>query len=375
MRDTMERTPTPYVVLNVDEVVRNVEAIRGALSDVEIWYALKCNPHSAIVGALNTLGVGFEVASEEEVRGLVAAGVDNGRMMCLHPVKSPDFVRLLAEVGVKVMAADSRDEIDKLRFLAPACELVLRLEIQAPGSRVPLNGKFGCTADVAIELAGIARRSGLEVAGLTMHVGSQCESVKAWETAINIVAKVAARMRSEGFALRLMSLGGGLPAPYSASVPELSRFGDAFRAANLHAFIDPQCLVTIEPGRAIVASAGTLISTVVGTANRGGIPWLYLDAGIYQGLFEMLTAAGGLPLPVVAERSDGRERRYRIGGPTCDSLDVLPGIYELPELRIGERVAFRYAGAYSNTLSNHFNGFPPPQVVVTHSGARRSIDA
>ncbi len=112
-----------------------------------------------------------------------------------------------------------------------------------------------------------------------------------------------------------------------------------------------------------MASAGVLIATVVGVAKRRGTNWAYLDAGVFHGLLEATSFAGNFRFPIYHERGLGtssENHSYRIAGPTCDSLDVLEGVFDLPELEVGDRLAFDMLGAYSTSTSCTFNGFPIP---------------
>jgi len=293
--------------------------------------------------------------------------------MCLHTVKSTAFLRELDEAGVRVLAVDSVEEIEKVAQLAPHSQLVIRLKLDCRGSRVPLEHKFGCSAGCAVDLARVSRRSGLEVVGVTMHVGSQCEQLAAWEEALQACGAVCTTLVAEGINVQIVSLGGGLPVPYTDDVPILEDIGRVITAAAPQRSGSSGCRATIEPGRAIAASAGTLVTTVIGTAQRADCSWAYLDAGLYHGLFETLPAAGGLRLPIEVDQARGPTRRYRLAGPTCDSLDTLPGYYELPELRAGDRIAFRYAGAYSTSMATWFNGFEPPTTVLLASTEQEEV--
>lgn len=364
---------TPFLLLDLQVVEENVEAIRSAFPGVEVWYALKCNPHPQIAATLARLGVGFEVASPHEVRSLLSLGIPADRMMCLHTIKAPDFVRQLHSAGVSVLAVDSREEIEKVACLAPGSRIVVRIEVDGHGSRVPLGDKFGCPPDEAIELCRFARRFGVRPAGVTLHVGSQCESLRTWAEALRTCGAVCERLFEDRSPAEIISLGGGLPVPYTADVPDLASIGRVIREANPHRYGVDDCRVTIEPGRAIAATAGTLVVSVVGTATRAGIRWVYLDAGTHHGLFEWLPAAGGLTMPITVEPTDRPVQPCRLAGPTCDSMDALPGVFNLPELRVGDRLAFRYAGAYSTSIASRFNGFEPPPTVVA-AGNEGAVD-
>lgn len=355
---------TPVLLIDLHAVAQNTQAVRAAFAGVEVFYALKCNPYPRIAATLAGLNAGFEVASAGELRSVLSLGVPPDRLMCLHPIKAPEFVSQLHAAGVSVMAVDSTEEIEKVAGLAPGSSAVIRIEVGGYGSRVPLGDKFGCSPADAVELSRFARRVGLQPAGVTLHVGSQCESLQAWAVALEVCRAVCARLAEDESPPEIVSLGGGLPVPYTPDVPDLRAIGEVVARAAPWRFGRGECRVAIEPGRAIAATAGTLVVSVVGTATRAGVRWVYLDAGTHHGLFEWLPAAGGLTMPVTAEVNDRPLQPCRLAGPTCDSYDALPGVFNLPELRVGDRLAFRYAGAYSTAIATRFNGFKPPAAYV-----------
>jgi ornithine decarboxylase len=126
----------------------------------------------------------------------------------------------------------------------------------------------------------------------------------------------------------------------------------------------PNLMLILEPGRGLVGEAGRLLVSVEGKARRGSDEWLYLDAGVFNGLMETYE---GFP-PVLALVSDGTlerpMRRYTLAGPSCDSCDVIARDVELPEIHVNDRLMFFDAGAYTNEYAAAFNGFPIPLVTA-----------
>ena len=127
-------------------------------------------------------------------------------------------------------------------------------------------------------------------------------------------------------------------------------------------------MIVLEPGRGMVGESGCLLASVVGRASAA-IDWLYLDAGVFNGLMETYE---GFP-PVVELVSDCAAERptrtYTLAGPSCDSCDVVARNVEMPEIDVGERLLFRDAGAYTNEYAAAFNGFPIPEV-ISNAGLR-----
>ncbi len=355
---------TPLIVLDLDRIDRNVAQIRTAFTGVALFYALKCNPHTAIVERLQSLNVGFEIASPAELRTMLSLGVVADQLACFHTIKSSAFLRQLDAAGVRLLAVDSFEELHRIAQYAPNAEVMVRIDPETQNSQYPLNGKFGCSPIMAGELLKAARLIKLRTAGITMHVGSQCACLDDWHRATTACVDVLRNAAEAGIEVSVLSLGGGLPVKYTTAIQSLDSIGQTVSSAISTIALDIPLKAMIEPGRAIVASAGTLISTVLGVAKRGDQHWVYLDAGVFHGLFEKLQVSGGFILPVDCESNGRPLRRCRLAGPTCDSMDVFPGTYDLPELQPGDRVAFRMAGAYSSSLTTQFNGFPAPTTVL-----------
>lgn len=359
--DAAQTVHTPYLQLDVEQAGENYDAIRAAFPGVEVCYALKCNPDALLVDTLRDRGAGFEIASPGETEQLLEQGVAPDRLLCLHPIKSPAFLRMLHRQGVDILAADCAEEIEKIGQYAPGSRVVIRVDVPNNGSVWDLSGKFGAPLAELPCLFALAAEHGLIPYGVTIHVGSQCEKVETWQRALSI-CRTAWRMAEQaGFRLQLLSLGGGLPVFYRGPVPSVFEIGNALRD-DIAFFRAQGCRITIEPGRAIAATAGTLVSTVIGVAERGDTSWVYLDAGVYHGMIEAMEVGADHLWPLAVEHNDRPLRTYHISGPTCAGTDVPFRNVTLPELRVGDRLYVRHVGAYSVNCSSPFNGFPIPSV-------------
>ncbi len=116
----------------------------------------------------------------------------------------------------------------------------------------------------------------------------------------------------------------------------------------------------MEPGRAVVGEAGILATTVIGKAARAGIEWLYLDAGVFNGLMEV---TGGIKYRFVASRN-GIAKKWVLAGPSCDAMDIISKRVELPKLEIGDKVYVMSAGAYTTAYASRFGGFHIPRTYL-----------
>lgn len=328
-----------------------------------VLYAVKCNPHPLILRALYNAGLRhFDTASLPEI-ALVSESFPDAHAYFMHPVKGRAVIRSAYTVyGVRHFVIDHADELEKVLQETDREGLVMVVRLKTPPSKETLYhlaGKFGAEPDEAVELAKAAKAKGCKV-GFCFHVGSQCLDPGAYRTALEMVGDVIQR---SGVEPEVVDVGGGFPTRYAETdPPPLDDYIDQIRAGlkaiRLPADVDIWC----EPGRALVASACSLLTQV--QLRKG--ERLYINDGIYGSLSE--TVQAGIHLParlvrlqgVVANEVEG----FVLNGPTCDSLDVLPGHYELPaDAREGDWVEIDQIGAYSNAVATNFNGFHPETFV------------
>jgi ornithine decarboxylase len=220
--------------------------------------------------------------------------------------------------------------------------------------------------DRAGDLLRAARSLSLDVRGLSFHLGSQCEDPDAFGPVLESVRRIYDADRKGGGDLDTLDIGGGPPAPYREPA-EIASLPDYLSVVKGHLdahFGDLPLRVLAEPGRALVADAVTAIVRVVGRSVRGGVPWYFIDDGIY-GTFSDRDA-DRCPYPVLAEAAGGRPLAACVlAGQTCDSLDLVWEGRHLPaDLEVGELLLVPSVGAYTHVSATTFNGYEPPAVVA-----------
>ncbi|MCC6616898.1 MAG: type III PLP-dependent enzyme [Anaerolineae bacterium] len=336
---------------------------------------MKANANPVVVQHLARLGSGFEIASMAELQLALDAGVDGKRIICSNPIKHPHFIARMQDVGVYAMVVDSTFELEKVARYAPGARVYVRLAVDNTGSVLPLAGKFGVDAATAVDLCDQARALGLEPIGTMFHVGSQCLAPANWVNAIRAAAEVWRMAAEHGHNFHFLDLGGGYPAGHyhTPSIPTVEDIGaDVMAAIATYLPQRDDLMLVVEPGRGMVGESGRLLSAVFGKAERGDQTWLYLDAGVFNGLMETYE---GFP-PVVSHLDDAALvrplRTYTLAGPSCDSCDVIARDVVLPEVQIGDRLVFFDAGAYTNEYAAAFNGFPIPAFVPLLPGEQET---
>ncbi len=360
-----ERQPeTPCLVVDLDVISANFGALRSALPQAEIHYAVKANPASPVLRRLVELGSSFDAASLPEIERCLAAGADPSRIAFGNTAKKMGDIAGAHSRGVRLFAFDSEPELEKLAVAAPGSEVFCRMLVANQGAAWPLSGKFGCSAEMAVDLMIKARDAGLAARGISFHVGSQQTEPGAWQAAIGEVARIFTTLAEKGISLDVVNLGGGFPIRYRDDVPGLPEVTQAIRTGIARAFGNRPPALMIEPGRILTANAGLIRSEVVLVSTKGyGEPvrWVYLDIGKFGGLAETMDEA--IRYALRTEHPDTETGPVVLAGPTCDGADILyeRAGYRLPmDLKAGDRIDILDAGAYTASYSSvGFNGFPP----------------
>lgn len=354
---------TPYLRMDLDAVATAYRRMAAALPGVHIHYAMKCNPDRRVLAMLGALGCRFEIASAPELDLLLDLGFAAADQLYSNPVKPRGHIAHAHAAGLNRFAVDSVAELHKIAAAAPGAAVYARLAVADGSSEVQSEGKFGVDGATAGALLLAARELGLQPHGLTFHVGSQMLDPAHWERAIAQSGAVMRDLRRQGLTLAMLDIGGGFPAAYASPVRPIEDFGRRIIAA-LAAHLPYPVYVVAEPGRALVAEAGLLVSRVIGTAERAGRKWVHVDVGAFNGMMEALETRNQLRYPVRDSRRAALKQLVHLTGPSCDSQDTL--LFDVPLSRgiIDDDLVFiGSAGAYTTSYASNFNGFDVP---MTH---------
>lgn len=347
---------TPFLTIDLERVRGNFAALRALLPDARIRYAVKANPAGAVLSLLAAEGAEFDVASLGEIDACGVAGIDGGLLTFGNTIKKPSAVRAAHARGVRRFSFDTSAGAAALAEHAPGAGVECRIAPTFPSSVTPFGHKFGCDPGEAAALLEGARELGLRPEGVCFHVGSQQLDPAAWELGIRRAAVVFDTVGD----LTTVNVGGGFPVAYADAAPDPSAITEAIMAAlNRYFGTSPPQLV-MEPGRLIVAAAGTISCEVVAVrAGTDGRRWVYLDIGRYGGLAE--TENEYIRYRLRTDRDGDPVADAVVAGPTCDGDDVLYQRYPLPvTLRPGDGVRIEAAGAYTASYASAgFNGFAP----------------
>ena len=360
--DAADELDTPVLLLDKEKLREKATLIGSQIGGARVFYAVKAHPDVEVLRFFEGLGLGFEIASEGELRILEGLGVDPERIITSNPMKSPKFLSMAAAYGVSHYAFDSRAEVEKMSSLAPGAKVYLRLTVPNEGSEWPLSRKYGVELDEALPLLLYAREKGLNPVGITFHVGSQCTNMYNWNNAIYKARTLWDMAAAEGLSLSVLNIGGGYPINYTKSVVAIEAIEKNIDMLIRDNFPErPE--IFLEPGRSFVGDAGIFVATVIGKAPRLDENWLYMDVGVFNGLME---SVGGIKYSYVLEdkKKEVEKKHYVVCGPSCDSFDVIDKDVRLPEPEVGDMILILSAGAYTISYASEFNGFSIPRTIL-----------
>ena len=359
---------TPVVVIDHDIIRRNYARFKKHLPKVQAYYAVKANPEPEIVRTLFEAGASFDVASLQEFM-LVYGNISHlpakeqqdfiwDKIIFANPTKPKATLQALDQYK-PLVTYDNLHELHKIKQYAPHAGVVLRLRVPNTGSMVELSSKFGCDPGEAVDLILEAFRIGLEVEGVSFHVGSQCTNFENFVQALNMAAAVMREAKSRGHEIKILDMGGGFPVPYDRHVKPFSLLARKINA-EIDRLFPEDIQILAEPGRFFIATAATLVAQIVGKAIRDGKTSYFIDDSVYHTFSGIIFDHCQYHIKAFSE---GKTEICAVFGQTCDGLDTISQSEELPDLEIDDLVYSEDIGAYSNASSTWFNGFPPAKVV------------
>ncbi len=332
-----------------------------------VMYAVKCNPHLAVLRALYEAGIRhFDTASLAEI-ALVREHLPQADCYFMHPVKPRAAIMAAHKVyNVDHFVIDHEKELGKIIDVTGGGDgkvVLVRIVTPAHDAQYQLSDKFGIAAKDAPALLNKVHDANFQT-GVAFHVGSQCRNPQAFVDGINTAISV---IESADVPVHYLDVGGGFPAIYEDDrPPDLDAYFDAIKLAFDQSRIRRDCVLMCEPGRGLVASGCTLLAQI--QLRKGNK--LYINDGVYQSLSETLMGKMKLPARLInPARSIAVEfQDFTILGPTCDNLDILPAPFYLPvDAEEGDWIEIGQTGAYSNAAATRFNGFCPETFVTVEA--------
>jgi len=373
LREIAECHGTPAYVYSRATLERHWRAFDAAFADRShlVCYAVKANSNLAVLNVLARLGSGFDIVSVGELERVLAAGGDPRRVVFSGVGKRADEMARALEVGIRCFNVESVPELARLEEVAAAhgvqAPVALRVNPDVDAKTHPYistglrENKFGIDIAQAEDIYRRAAESAhLEVSGIDCHIGSQLTELAPFLDALDRVLELLGRLRDAGIAIDHLDLGGGLGVRYRDETPPEP--GD-YAAALAQRLGDLDCELFVEPGRAIAANAGVLLTRVEYLKRTEARNFAIVDAAmndllrpaLYQAWQEIVT---------VEQHPEGETDTWDLVGPVCETGDFL-GKERRLTLREGSLLVVRSAGAYGFTMASNYNSRPrPPELLV-----------
>lgn len=368
---------TAFYIINLGNIVRQLKTWKDLFPYIEPRYAVKCNPNKVICQLLGLLGVGFDVASKNEIN-LVKDYVNNiENVIYANPYKESSSIQYARSIDVDMSVFDSEYELYKIKLYHPNCKLLMRIKVDDSGSLCKFSEKFGVDFDEIEGLFKTARVMNLNIVGLCFHVGSGCKDPSQYYKALSLSKKIFDIGETYNFNMNYLDIGGGFPGlnddesinllgSIKIEIDKgLIEFFNDYYIENFNECLDKtdySKVLTLlsEPGRFFVQSSHTLLVNVIGkkvkNIDNEKIYYYYLNDGIY-GSFNCIYFDHQNPDVLPYNERNGKKYKSIIFGPTCDSIDKICNKIELPELEIGEWCFVKNFGAYTVAAASDFNGF------------------
>ncbi len=364
---------TPCFIYSRATLERHWRAFDGALDDHPhlICYAVKANSNLAVLNVMARLGSGFDIVSMGELERVLVAGGEPGRVVFSGVGKRAEEIARALEVGIRCFNVESEPElmlIDRIagqRGQRAAVSLRVNPDVDAETHPYIATGlkenKFGI--DIGRAPAACALAAGLpnlRVVGVDCHIGSQLTQLAPFVDALERLLVLVKELEAQGITIRHLDLGGGLGIRYRDETPPLP---------YEHARVLLQRLrglpyeILLEPGRAIAANGGILVTRVELLKLHDHKNFAVVDAAMNDLLRPALYSAWQEIIPV-KPRTEGPIRCYDVVGPICETGDFLGKGREL-DIRSGDLLAIRSSGAYGFVMSSNYNSRPrAPEVMV-----------
>lgn len=370
---------------------RAFTAFQTAVAPVsgKLHFALKANSALGVIALLARCGAGADIVSAGELARALAAGIAAGDIVFSGVGKSAADIRTALTAGIGQINAESPAEVAQISAVAAAMGVVapvaLRVNVDVDaGTHAKISTgqrdtKFGISTgqrEAATLYAELAADPHIKPMGLAVHIGSQICDLAPFERAYTALLDVASGLRAEGLEVPCLDLGGGVGVDYQkAGDTDFSAYG----ALVTRLFKDSGFHLGFEPGRAITANNGALLTEVIYVKAGDNKRFVIVDAAmndllrptLYEAHHPIVTLAP--PQPAIGKAD--------IVGPVCETGDYLGLDRDMPDLRAGDRLAVLSAGAYGAVMASAYNTRPPAAELLVLDGTAhllrptRSIDS
>ena len=333
-----------YYTIDLSKIKDTYDLWKQYLPDIDVYYAMKCNPNKMILKEINRLGIKYDCASKQEILDALEFTTSDN-IIYANPCKFPQHITYAKDANIYLTVVDCECEMYKMKELYPECKLLLRIAVNDENSQCSFSKKFGCKMNDVKKLLLLSKELGLNIVGFSFHVGSGCTNPLLYYEALCNCKTSTIIATSLGIHIDIIDIGGGFNKDnFILCAQEIKRGMQLFREKK---FIS-------EVGRFLVEQTHTLFLHVIcKKINNKRI--YYLDDGVYGSLNCKIF---DYAKPILKTFKDHTEHfESTVYGPTCDSFDLIEETVLLPELEVGDILYIENFGAYTSASASSFNGY------------------
>ena len=367
VKQLAEQFGTPLYVYSRATLERHWHAFNNAFGEHPhlVCFAVKSNPNIAILNIMAKLGSGFDIVSQGELERVLAAGGDAGKVVFSGVAKSRQEIARALEVNIRCFNVESEAELLRINQIAgemgKIAPISLRVNPDVDAHTHPYistglkENKFGVSVEQAREVyKAAATLPNIKIVGMDCHIGSQLTELQPFLDAVDRLIVLMEQLKQDGIRLKHLDLGGGLGVTYTDETPPHPTEYAKALWEKLSAFSELEIIV--EPGRAITANAGILVTKVEYLKSNESRHFAIVDAGMNDMIRPALYQAYMNILEI--DRTLAREEKiYDVVGPICETSDFL-GKQRKLAIAEGDYLAQRSAGAYGASMSSNYNSRP-----------------
>ena len=367
VKQLAEQFGTPLYVYSKATLERHWHAFNNAFGEHPhlVCFAVKSNPNIAILNVMAKLGSGFDIVSQGELERVLAAGGDAAKVVFSGVAKSHQEIARALEVNIRCFNVESEAELLRINQVAgkmgKIAPISLRVNPDVDAHTHPYistglkENKFGVSVEQAREVYKLAATlPNIKIVGMDCHIGSQLTELQPFLDAVDRLIVLMEQLKQDGIHLKHLDLGGGLGVTYTDETPPHPTEYAKALWEKLSAFSELEIIV--EPGRAITANAGILVTKVEYLKSNESRNFAIVDAGMNDMIRPALYQAYMNILEI--DRTLAREEKmYDVVGPICETSDFL-GKQRKLAIAEGDYLAQRSAGAYGASMSSNYNSRP-----------------
>ncbi|ABY70103.1 putative diaminopimelate decarboxylase [Actinobacillus pleuropneumoniae] len=330
-----------------------------------ICFAVKSNSNIALLNVMARLGSGFDIVSQGELERVLAAGGEPSKVVFSGVAKSHSEIQRALEVGIRCFNIESIAELHRINEVAgqlgKIAPISLRVNPDVDAHTHPYistglkENKFGVSVTQAREVYRLAKTlPNVKITGMDCHIGSQLTELQPFLDATDRLIVLMEQLKEDGIELHHLDLGGGLGVPYNGEEPPHPTEYAKALLEKLKGYADLE--IILEPGRAITANAGILVTKVEYLKANEDRNFAIVDTGMNDMIRPALYEAY-MQITEVDQSLSREKAVYDVVGPICETSDFLGKDRELA-IEQGDLIAMRSAGAYGAAMSSTYNSRP-----------------